>query len=239
MPRPEDEEFIVEFDEFGRIKNAKNKIPLRFKLSQFEKRVREKFKWLKPTAYMILTEKGVNPFTVFKEFLPLFELIKKKYGLNKVYMPGMQTDITPALVFDETILLEIDKLSIANLKQVFGNKKALESLKEIIKRYTDYDIHKVIIKHGDATKFKPPKDTNLLVLLNITCKIDPILNRMPKGSYIVCNEYFENAQHLLKEPNKYEFLGQVTENGVKEQTYDEFVNARKINVDFLWLFKKI
>ena len=68
----------------------------------------------------------------------LFKPLKKEHNIRKAYYPGCSEDITPALVFDEVILLDIDEKAIKKFNEV------IKSVKKIFKVVGKLSISRIV-----------------------------------------------------------------------------------------------
>jgi len=198
--------------------------------------IREQKKAKSPTAHIELAQEK-NPFRISDDYYKPLKLLRKKLDIKKAYYPGSESDITPSLIFDQTIILNINRLVHANLRVVLENNK----LKSKLEKLVDKKIHKVILKRANAHKFKPPKDMQLLILINFTGDSTEILKNF-RGDYTACNSFTDTAFNIaFHHSDEFELIGRVTDNNIVKPEIKPgipLVKQIRFGSELLWLFKR-
>ena len=166
-------------------------------------------------------------YTENQEVKMFYEFLKKEYSISKVYYPACGVDITPAMVFDEVIMLDNDKSVFNNIRIQNGGpflRKKLNKMRLIV---------------SDYKNFKPPEDIQLVIGINSFSNISDLHNLIPKGVYIIANNHFYLANNINKAVKKrdYDYIGLLTETGINESSYEE--TLKFVKNESYWLFKKL
>jgi hypothetical protein len=116
-----------------------------------------------------------------------FEAFKKQiYSPKSVLYPSCATDISPAKVFDNVTFVDINKQYIDSLVS-----EGFNALNQDIRKYEPKEIH------------------DLLLLLNPVIPSEWATKHIPKGAYIIANNYHRNAKQLHEKPNEFKLLSLV------------------------------
>ncbi|MBN1923662.1 MAG: hypothetical protein JW791_02790 [Nanoarchaeota archaeon] len=137
---------------------------------------------------------------IHKSYINKLKYIKKRFGIKNAYYPGCGIDITPAAVFDETLLLDIGHTQLiipSDLKK------------------------KCKLVYGNAEVYEVGKNYDLMIFRRFQGRVEYTIDRF-KGKYILTDNDFNHAFYIRDYRKEFKFVGIVEEDRmVKETTLHE------------------